>query len=104
LEYRGYLWLRTNDYAGRITVALESDSDQRVIYAAADLAAIVKGDWRRYEFSLRPTRNDPLARFAILFPGRGTVWIDQVSLMPADVAAGGVRRDVFEKVKLLKPA
>jgi alpha-N-arabinofuranosidase len=104
LEYRGYLWLRTNDYVGRITVALEADSDQRVIYATADLAGFAKGDWRRYEFSLRPTRSDPLARFAILFPGRGTVWIDQVSLMPADAAAGGVRRDVFEKIKLLKPA
>jgi alpha-L-arabinofuranosidase len=104
LEYRGYVWLRTTDYDGNITVALESDSDQRYVYAAANLDRIGRGDWRRYEFSLRPTRNDPLARFAILFPGKGTVWIDQVSLMSADVAAGGVRRDVFDKIKLLKPA
>ena len=104
LEYRGYIWLRTTDYDGNVTVALESDSDQRQVYAAANVDRISRGDWRRYEFSLRPTRNDPLARFAILFPGRGTVWIDQVSLMPADVAAGGVRRDVFDKIKLLKPA
>ena len=66
LEYRGYIWLRTTDYAGNITVALESDSDQRQIYAAANLAAIVRGDWRRYEFSLKPARNDPLARFVCL--------------------------------------
>lgn len=104
LEYRGYLWLRTTDYDGHITVALESDSDQRQIYAAANLDRIGKGDWQKFQFSLRPTRTDPLARFAILFPGRGTVWIDQVSLMPADVAPGGVRRDVFEKIRLLKPA
>lgn len=104
LEYRGYFWLRTADYDGNVTVALESDSDQRQIYAATNVARIGKGDWRKLEFSLKPTRNDPLARFAILFPGRGTVWIDQVSLMPADAAAGGVRRDVFEKIKLLKPA
>ncbi|HKY44611.1 MAG TPA: hypothetical protein VJM50_16090, partial [Pyrinomonadaceae bacterium] len=104
LEYRGYVWLRTTDYDGNVTVALESDSDQRLVYAVANVARSGKGDWRRYEFSLRPTRNDPFARFAILFPGRGTVWIDQVSLMPADVAAGGVRREVFEKIKLLKPA
>ena len=32
------------------------------------------------------------------------MWIDQVSLMPGDSAPGGVRRDVFEKIKLLKPA
>jgi len=104
LEYRGYIWLKTNDYDGNVTVALESDSDQRQVYAAANLDRISRGDWRKYEFSLKPVRNDPLARFAILFPGRGTVWIDQVSLMPADAAAGGVRRDVFDRVRLLKPA
>ena len=104
LEYRGYIWLRTTDYAGDVTIALESDSDQRVVYATANVNGISKGDWRKYAFSLKPTRNDPLARFAILFPGRGTVWIDQVSLMPVDVAAGNVRREVFDKIKRLKPA
>ena len=104
LEYRGYMWLRTADYVGNISVALESDSDQRQVYAATNIDRIRRGDWQKLEFSLRPTRNDPLARFAILFPGRGTVWIDQVSLMPANAAAGGVRRDVFDKIKLLKPA
>jgi alpha-L-arabinofuranosidase len=104
LEYRGYFWLRTNDYDGPVTVALEADSDQRQVYAAANIDRIAKGDWRRYEFSLRPARTDPLARFAILFPGRGTVWVDQVSLMPADAAEGGVRRDVFDKIRSVKPA
>ncbi|MCA1579252.1 MAG: hypothetical protein LC794_18035 [Acidobacteria bacterium] len=104
LEYRGYFWLHTNDYAGHVVVALESDADAGQVYAAANVERIGRGDWRKYEFSLRPTRNDPMARFAILFPGRGTVWIDQVSLMPADVVAGGARRDVFEKIRLLKPA
>src|ERR1051325_5092859 len=103
LEYHGYLWLRTTDYRGNVTVALESDSDQHQIYATTNIDP-VSGDWRRYEFTLKPNHADPLARFAILFPGRGTVWIDQVSLMPADAAAGGVRRDVFDKIKLLKPA
>jgi alpha-N-arabinofuranosidase len=102
-EYRAYLWLRTTDYKGNVTVALESDSDQHQIYATTNNTSI-SGGWRRYEFSLIPDRSDPLARFAILFPGRGTVWIDQVSLLPADVAAGGVRREVFDRVKPLKPA
>ena len=104
LEYRGYIWLRTTDYDGNVTVALESDTDQREVYAAATINQIRRGDWRKLEFSLKPTRNDLAARFAILFPGKGTVWIDQVSLMPADAADGGVRRDVFEKIRLLKPA
>ena len=103
IEYRGYLWARTTDYDGRITVALESDVNIGEIYAAADMN-ITRGDWRKYEFTLKPVRSDPLARLAILFPGKGTVWIDQVSLMPGDAAPGGVRRDVFEKIKTLNPA
>jgi alpha-N-arabinofuranosidase len=103
VEYRGYVWLKTSDYDGRVTVALESDVLVGLIYAAADVN-ISKGEWRKYEFTLRPNQSDPLARFAILFPGKGTVWIDQVSLMPGDVAPGGVRRDVFENIRRLKPA
>ena len=104
VEYRGSIWLRTADYNGRVTVALESDVNLGQVYASASIDQIAKGDWRRYEFTLKSTSSDPLARLAILFPGKGTIWIDQVSLMPGDAAPGGVRRDVFEKIKLLKPA
>lgn len=104
VEYRGYVWLKTADYDGRVAVALESDVNLGQVHTAADIVHISKGDWRKYEFTLRPIRSDPLARFAILFPGKGTVWIDQVSLMPGDIAPGGVRRDGAEKIKGLKPA
>jgi alpha-N-arabinofuranosidase len=104
LAYRGSLWIKTTDYTGAVAVALESDVNLGQVHASASLSPIVKGDWRRYEFSLTPTQSDPLARFAILFPGRGKIWIDQVSLLPGDTAPGGVRRDVFEKIKTLKPA
>jgi alpha-N-arabinofuranosidase len=103
VEYRGYLWAKTDDYGGRITVALESDVHDSVVHATSDIS-VIKGNWRKYEFSLTPTRNDPLARLAILFPGKGKLWIDQVSLMPGDAASGDVRPDVFEKIKQLKPA
>lgn len=104
VEYRGYVWVKTTDYDGLITIALESDSDREQVYASADIDQAGRTIWRKYQFSLKPNRSDPLARFVILFPGKGTVWIDQVSLMPGDAAAGGARRDVFEKIKLLKPA
>ena len=103
LVYRGYFWLRTTDYNGPINVALESDVNGEV-YASAQVAHIFKGEWRKYEFTLQAWHSDPLARFAILFPGKGTVWIHQVSLLPGDAAPGGVRRDVFEKIKQLNPA
>ena len=106
LEYRGHFWLRTSDYEGDVAVTLESDSDQYQVYAGTTVSRIniTRDNWRLYQFSLVPDRSDPLARVAILFKGRGTVWIDQVSLIPADVTDGYVRRDVFDKIKLLKPA
>lgn len=102
LEYRGYLWLKTENYSGPITVALERDVSGGEIYAEAEIKE-VSGDWRKYEFRLRAAKSDPLARFSILFGGRGRLWIDQVSLLPGN-AVDGVRRDVFERVKALRPA
>lgn len=103
LEYHGYLWLKAEKYEGGLTIALESDSAPGEVYAASSIKD-VGNDWRKYEFTLKPSKTDPLARLAILFEGRGRVWVDQVSLMPSDAAPGGVRRDVFEKVKALRPA
>jgi alpha-L-arabinofuranosidase len=102
MDYRGYVWLKTENYQGPVKVALESDVNQGEAYAETDLN-VVAGDWRKYGFTLRPRKSDPLARFVLLVPGRGRIWLDQVSLLPGD-AVNGVRRDVFEKVKALRPA
>jgi alpha-L-arabinofuranosidase len=103
IEYRGYLWMRSNDYTGTVTVAFESDVNVGEVYASSDIQ-VAAGDWRKYEFTLRSTQSDPLARFAIIFPSRGRIWVDQVSLLPADAMPGGVRRDVFAKIKAVKPS
>jgi alpha-N-arabinofuranosidase len=102
VTYEGYLWLKTTDYAGIVTVALEEDISGGEAYAEAEIR-VVSGEWRRFAFALRPRRGDPLARLAILFPGNGRIWIDQVSLVPGD-ATDGVRADVFERIRALDPA
>jgi alpha-N-arabinofuranosidase len=102
LEYRGYIWMRAAKFDGRVTVSLEADVSDGEIYAEADIAGIGT-EWRKYEFTLKPSKADPLARFAILLDGVGEIWIDQVSLLPGD-AVGGVRADVLEKIKALRPA
>src|SRR4030095_9281958 len=103
LEYRGYLWLKSESYAGPIVVSLESQSNLGDIYSTAEIK-VTKSDWRKYEFTFRPQVSDPLARFVVSFQGQGRVWVDQASLLPGNFAPGNVRRDVFEQVKLLKPA
>jgi alpha-N-arabinofuranosidase len=102
IAYDGYLWLKTTGYDGRIVVALEEDRSGGATHAEAEIHK-VEGDWKQYRFELRPARADAHARLAILFEGTGRVWVDQVSLLPAD-AVGGVRADVEARVGALRPA
>jgi alpha-N-arabinofuranosidase len=102
LEYRGYLWMRSPEFEGHLTAALEKDQTGGETYAEMEIP-IVKGEWRKYDFTLRASKSDPLAKLALLLYGRGRAWVDQISLIPAD-AVDGVRADVFEKIKALRPA
>ena len=102
LDYRGYLWVKTDSFTGAVKVALEADVTGGPIYDETQITNIV-GDWKKYSFTLRPAASDRGARFAILFTGVGSVWVDQVSLLPGD-AVDDVRADVVEKVKALAPA
>jgi alpha-N-arabinofuranosidase len=101
-SYDGYLWLKTTGYEGRILVTLERDVTGGSVYAEAEIRDVA-GDWKRYPFTLRPDQDDSHARLAVLFEGRGRVWVDQVSLMPGD-AKGGVRSDVEALVAALRPS
>jgi alpha-L-arabinofuranosidase len=102
VDYRGYLWLKAGSFSGAVTVALEADAAGGPIYGEARITNINR-DWTKYSFTLKPSATDPLARLAILFDGEGTVWIDQVSLMPGD-AVDDVRGDVFDRIKAVHPA
>ena len=105
LPYRASVWLLTANYEGPVLLTLEQDASGGRVYAEAVISRLQPGGgWHRYETVLRPAANDSLARFVVLVPGRGRLWVDQVSLMPGDTAAGGVRRDVFERIRALRPA
>ena len=102
VEYLASVWLRTNNYDGDVGFALEEDTSSAQVYSEAKVTPL-KASWRHYEVRLKSSVNDPLARFVILFPGKGQIWLDQISLIPAD-AVDGVRPDVFAKINNLKPA
>ena len=102
IDYEGYVWLKSADYVGRVVIKLESDRTEGEEYARAVISDIA-GDWKKYSFTLRPAKSDPLAKLAILFQGKGRVWLDQVSLLPGD-SQGGIRHDVEQRVAALHPA
>ncbi len=102
ITYHGYFWATATGFDGPIVVALEADRTGGKRYASAEIRAI-QGSWRKYEFDLTPDADDPLAKLAVLFFGKGRIWIDQLSLISLD-AVGAVRADVFERLKEVRPA
>ena len=104
VAYHGSFWLKTPDYDGAVTLALGQDQEGGRTYASQVIAKVTADDaWHQYTFTLTPRESDPLAKLTILFDGKGRLWLDQVSLMPGD-AVDGVRADVLERIKALKPA
>ncbi len=102
VSYDAYVWLKTEDFEGRVRVALEEDVSGGRVHAEASVEP-GKGDWKQYRVVLRPEQADAHARLAILFEGRGRLWLDQVSFLPGD-AAGSVRGDVEARVAALRPS
>jgi alpha-N-arabinofuranosidase len=103
VEYRGSIWIKNQTFEGRMRVVLEPDRSGGQSYATTEVPVARDETWRRYAFALTPSRSDPLGKLSVLFDGPGRLWLDQASLMPGD-AVDGVRRDVYEKVKALRPA
>ncbi len=103
--YRGYFWakiLAVDGYTGHVRVALEEDNTDGATYAEATVAGLT-GDWHRYDFSLTPSQTDRFGKLSVLFDGRGTLFLDQLSLEPAD-ARDQVRPDTEAMIAQLHPS
>lgn len=102
-EYRGYVWIKASSFSGRVIAALEQDTSGGESYASAELHPAASLQWKKYEFTLRANKSDAHAKLSLTFYGRGTLLVDDASLVPGD-ATDGVRKDVFERVQALHPA
>jgi alpha-L-arabinofuranosidase len=90
--------LRANDVQGPVKATIWGEGK---VYATAELSPI-GNDWKRLEATLTPSGTDTHATLTLSFRGPGTLWIDQVSLMPTKNVFGW-RTDVAEALKALKP-
>jgi alpha-N-arabinofuranosidase len=59
--------------------------------------------WTKHEVELVARDGCDQATLTIEFRGPGAVWLDRVSLRPADAAPGGWRPDVVEALRALRP-
>lgn len=85
-----------------ITVSLRSQSGK--VYETSEI--IISDTWKKYELQLQSPATDNSARLAITARGSGKVYLDFVSLFPADTYKGrknGVRRDIAELLEQMHP-
>lgn len=101
-KYTLSFYLRQEDLDGPIRATLGHDYGPFVsAYAVTDFTGVT-GEWRKHTAVLEPDTDDDDAELSIRVASRGTVWVDQVTLVPDDNIKGW-RRDVVDSVRALKP-
>lgn len=94
----------SNGFAGPLLVWLE-DADGNACSDELKITSVGK-DWRRFEGKLTATKTDSKARLVILAGDTGSVWLDFVSLFPAQTWKGrenGLRPDIARMIADLHP-
>ena len=103
IAYRLSFWARATDGAAApLTVALES-ADGKTLATAR--SAALTDTWKAYSLTLTSSGNDPKGRLTLTATKPGTVYLDMVSMFPADTYKGGqMRSDMMTMLAELKPS
>jgi alpha-N-arabinofuranosidase len=87
----------------KVNIKLKSLLPDEIWMILASETLPVKGtDWRKYTCSLVSIGRTDRAVFELEVTGKGNIWADKLSLMPADNLKGW-RKDVIEVIKEQKP-
>jgi len=96
-SYNFSVYLRQDKLIGPLRVFLKAGGQ-----ALVETSFYPTQDWQKYRARLVPSGTTTNATFSLEFRGPGTVWIDQISLMPQETV-GGWRPDVVAALRELKP-
>lgn len=92
---------RSEEWKGPLKVKVVAGEK---VLAAGEISGI-GGNWSYHSIPLTPTATDPNARLQLSFSGKGAVFLDMVSLLPAKTWKDhGLRIDLAESINALKPA
>jgi alpha-N-arabinofuranosidase len=94
--YNFYVYLKMR---GEGSAAVDFGSTGPKVYAHQDFPSL-QDEWQKYEASFVAPETTDNGRVQIGIKGKGTVWIDSASLMPAGTFHG-MRADVMEALKSL---
>lgn len=95
----------SGNYKGDVTASLMGGSGKVIVSKIFIVDS--KNAWTQYTAELQPLVTDTKAHFEISFGGRGTVYLDFVSLFPKHTfknRPNGLRADSAQKIADLKPA
>lgn len=96
-----YARTESNRHFGLI-VSLESE-DGRNVCERATLPE-VGGPWKKYTLALHARQSEPKGRLVIALSDPGTIWLDEVSLIPRETyKKHGMRTDPSEMLAALRP-
>jgi alpha-N-arabinofuranosidase len=101
-RYITALYLRKNEGEKRSSVCVRLGRGDDVY--AEETIDTVSSKWSKYTLPLVPLDSSSDAEFIISLKGTGTLWVDQVSLLPDETYLGhGTRKNIMEKIILLGP-
>lgn len=99
--YRGSLWARTADIGAAVLRLVDAQTGAVLWQGEAQLSA--DGEWRKYAFEAAVHADCLDAEFQLCVCQQGTIWLDQLSLMPRS-AIGGIWKRVMEASGKLQSA
>ncbi len=98
-DYIATLHLKQKNFNGKIIIAL--GNNEKELYAMQTIDNC-SSEWKRYALTLTPDKTASSCKFMIILEGIGTLWIDSVSLMPAE-NLNGLREDVIALTREVNP-
>jgi alpha-L-arabinofuranosidase len=101
----GFYARAASGFGGSIAVSLES-ANGSTVYAQSTVSGLTTS-WQHFAASLVPNATDPFARLALRISQAGSVYLDFVSLFPAQTfnnRTNGLRPDLANMLVNLKPS
>ena len=102
VKYDGSLWVKRESGSPQLMLRVQSAKDEPI----TSIPLVFKGsDWQQLPFSFTSTLRDTQAQLEIVATGHGTILLDFVSLMRADVRHDGMLRpDLLDSLRGLDPS
>lgn len=100
-RYKVRLAIKSQNLNGAVHVALGESHTKPV--ASHDFPFSGAKDWAVYECELVPSAEANNGKFMVYIDSPGTVWVDSVSMVRADLDDDGFRKDALELTRRLQP-